>query len=83
MQVKNASLLFAAALVFFFATAGGPTALETKQLAEHCDSIYGFNTPESFVCKNGDDDQLAATNPSAPSGPMTTSLMYVPSKLSR
>jgi hypothetical protein len=33
-------------------TACGPAALEEKRLADQCNAVYGFNTPEARSCRD-------------------------------
>jgi hypothetical protein len=40
-------------------TACGPAALEEKRLADQCNAVYGFNTPEARGCQNVGVDYLA------------------------
>ena len=48
-----------ATIVMSWLTACGPAALEEKRLADQCNSVYGFNTPEARGCQNVGVDYLA------------------------
>ena len=41
-----------ATIVMSWLTACGPAALEEKRLADQCNAVYGFNTPESRSCRD-------------------------------
>ena len=48
-----------AAIMMSWLSACGPAALEEKRLADECNAIYGFNTPEARDCRDVGADRLA------------------------
>jgi hypothetical protein len=45
-------IIVLATLVMSWLTACGPAALEEKRLADQCNAVYGFNTPEARSCRD-------------------------------
>jgi hypothetical protein len=48
-----------ATIAMSWLTACGPAALEEKRLADQCNAVHGFNTPEARGCQNVGVDYLA------------------------
>jgi hypothetical protein len=55
----KAGTVVIATLFALWLSACGPAALEEKRLADECNAIYGFSTPEARDCLNVGTDRLA------------------------